>query len=536
MNLKSIALFIFLFLHISAFSQKEKFDAFFDQTDTFLKMFVNNGRVNYSGIIPNKMQLDSLVELIATANTDTKLPKEYNKAFLINTYNILVIKGIIENYPVNSPTEIAGFFKNIKYKIGSYGKMTLNDLENKLIRKLYQDPRTHFVLVCAGLGCPPLIDKVYLPSTLENQLESQTKLALNNPTFIRVNKENEKVEISQIFNWYKKDFISKKTKSILDFINFYRTEKIPENYKKTFYTYDWSLNNKLEVNTSLNPNPKSNILEYSPSKLMPKGQWDLRMFNNLYTQTRSANADGEISIGNPRGTFFTSSFEFITGISKNARFNAGIIFNVKSNRGNNEKTFNVFKFKTEEVSGIGISRAGLSSVGFSLKVSPFKKINNFSFQTTLFLPIFKDKSSSFYLDKRSYVWETKFFYDYSFGQDKFQAFAEIDIAYNFGELSENASANENLGERFANNSFGIPISLFLSYFPSNKFTIYASTQRYQLFSTRENGFAQDFISAGIGTKYQLTDNLNIELSSTRFLIGKNSGLGETYNIGLRYIL
>ena len=280
----------------------------------------------------------------------------------------------------------------------------------------------------------------------------------------------------------------------------------------------------------------SNILAYSPSKLMAKGQWDLRTFNNLYTQTRSSDADGDISKGDPRQTYFTSTFEFITGVSKNAQFNAGVILNVKSNRGNNENPFNVFKFKNEEVNGSAISRAGLSSIGFSLKVSPFKKITNFSFQSTFFMPVFEDKSNAFYLDKRSYVWETRFFYDYSFGQDKYQVFAEIDIAYNFGGLSSEASQDENAGERFANNSFGVPVSLFFSYFPSNKFTAYISGQRYQLFSTREDGFTQEYVSAGMGIKYQLTDKLNLELNSTRFLIGKNSGLGETYNLGLRYIL
>ena len=104
--------------------------------------------------------------------------------------------------------------------------------------KFSSEARFHFVLVCAGIGCPPIINKGYRPTTLESQLQKQTVLALNNPNFIKVNKN--KAQISQLFEWYKSDFEQKG--STVDFINTYRKEKLPENAKLSYYPYDWSLN------------------------------------------------------------------------------------------------------------------------------------------------------------------------------------------------------------------------------------------------------------------------------------------------------
>jgi hypothetical protein len=95
--------------------------------------------------------------------------------------------------------------------------------------------------VCGANGCPPITNFAYTPENLEQQLEQQTKLAINNPDFIKVNVKSKKVEISQIFEWYKEDFISTKS-SYIDFLNKYKSEPIPTNFKVAFYTYDWSLN------------------------------------------------------------------------------------------------------------------------------------------------------------------------------------------------------------------------------------------------------------------------------------------------------
>lgn len=524
MKLTKLVVFFTLFTSFS-FGQKEKLDNFFIKTDLFMSMNVSGGLVNYKDIAENKIALADLQSLIKELKVKEVEDKNYQKAFLINAYNVLVIKTVIDNYPTQSPMLVSGFFTKNKHQIADFGEVTLNDLENKLIRKVYKDPRVHFVLVCAGVSCPPIIDEAYLPSTLEEQLSAQTKKSLNDPKFIRVNEKE--VLVSEIFKWYKVDFVSK-DRSVLNFINEYRTEKLLAESKIAFYPYDWSLNSQKK---SFEAGSKSNILEFTPSKLMKKGQWDIKIFNNLYTQTKSTDNNQNVIKNEPRQTFFTTTLEAYTGISKNARFNIGAIVNLKSNIGNNNSAFDVFKFNTSQ----GVSRAAISSIGLAFKVSPFKKINNFSIQSNFFFPLFTDVAGSFYLDKRSYVWDNRFYYDKSFGADKFQVFAQMDLTYSFGELQKDASADENAGERFANNSLAFPLSVFLSYFPSQKFTVYVNTQQYQLIPTVKGGFGQEFTVAGIGAKYQITHKLNLEISTSSFLRGTASGLGNTYNLGLRFV-
>ena len=277
---------------------------------------------------------------------------------------------------------------------------------------------------------------------------------------------------------------------------------------------------------------KSNIQEFTPSKLLNKGKWDIKWFNNLYTQTEQTDARSK-STKVDRATFLTTSLEVFTGISENRRFNIGLIAQVKANTFNGRGALDVLGFGNNKQD----SRSGLTSVAPSLKIQPFKSLGNFSLQTSFYIPLFKDEPNAPYLDKRSYVWETKFFYDKTFANDKLQFFGEIDLAYNFGENSNDADpATENISERFANNSIFMPISAFLSYLPSSKATVYVNTQQAFLLDAG-NDFAQNYTLVGLGGKYQVTEVMNIELSFAKFVRGNNfQGLGQAFNLGTRFLL
>ncbi len=211
---------------------------FFTKSDNFFKAFVHHGKVDYKGVKANLDQLDGILDLAKGLSVSKADAKEY-QAFWVNGYNLLVIKGIIDHYPVKSPLDINGFFDKTKRDIGGQ-QITLNDIENKQLRGNFpKEARFHFVLVCAGLGCPPIINGAYLPATLESQLQTQTELALNNPNFIKM--KGKKVLLSQIFEWYKADF-TQDGKSEVDFVNQYRKEKLDAKAKVAYYPYDWSLN------------------------------------------------------------------------------------------------------------------------------------------------------------------------------------------------------------------------------------------------------------------------------------------------------
>ena len=135
----------------------------------------------------------------------------------------------------------SGFFDGIKYKLGGE-KITLNDIEHKLLRKEFNDARIHFVLVCGAKGCPPLISDAYSPESLNEQMTKQTKNAMNGDYFIKVDSKKKRVYGSEILKWYKDDFT--KNGSEIDFINGYRDNAIPDNFKLSYYSYNWELNSQ----------------------------------------------------------------------------------------------------------------------------------------------------------------------------------------------------------------------------------------------------------------------------------------------------
>ncbi len=232
---QTITSFIFLLTLISNYAQTSTSE-FFNSCDQFFSAHVANGLVDYTEIKKDQSQLDDLLMMLEKLQPND--PSDTAKAIWINSYNLFVIKGIIDNYPLSSPLKVADFFDKELYTVGEK-KYSLNAIENKVLRPIYKDARLHFVLVCGALGCPPLINQAYLPETLEAQLTSQTSMAING-TFIQAGKKN-KIQVSEIMKWYKEDFVSSTTSEI-DFINTYATEKYSANTKISYFAYNWNVN------------------------------------------------------------------------------------------------------------------------------------------------------------------------------------------------------------------------------------------------------------------------------------------------------
>lgn len=230
---------IFCLSVIVGFSNAVQSQDFFSEANSFFKQNVKGGKVDYASIKANPEKLNALVQMIEHQNLAGK-KSDFKKAFYLNAYNISTINGIVQEYPVVGPMKIDGFFDKKTHKIA--GKSTtLNQLENDIIRPTFKDARIHFALVCAAKGCPQIANFAFVPSKVHSQLDSQAKRALNNNYFIRVDAEKSKVAYSQLFDWYKADFVSEAS-SIVDYINKYRTNKIPTSYSTGTYTYDWNLN------------------------------------------------------------------------------------------------------------------------------------------------------------------------------------------------------------------------------------------------------------------------------------------------------
>lgn len=269
---------------------------------------------------------------------------------------------------------------------------------------------------------------------------------------------------------------------------------------------------------------QSIIQTYTPSRLLPKGSWEVKLFNNLYTETRGANENGDVN-DRPRATFLTNILEGFVGVSPNARVNAGLIVQFRSSlissAGTERPALDALRYANNEE----FARSGVSYIAPSVRFTPFKSLPRLSFQSSLMLPVFEEESiNGVFFAERSTIFANKVYYDHSFANGDWQLFTELSFDYLFGPDEES----------YANDSGFMPISAFLSYFPSSNLTFYVNAQHARRIDLGNN-FSQHFTLAGAGAKYQLTDALNLEISHAQFLFGNSSGLGATYNIGFRYV-
>lgn len=552
--------FIGSFSNLSA----AELDTFFKKADSFFSTHVVNGRVNYDAIKKSPTSLDELYTMAGTMNVELKNEANY-QAFWINAYNLSVIKAVVDAYPINSPMDIDGFFDSKKHLLGGQN-ITLNYLENELLRKNFKEPRFHFVLVCGALSCPIIENFAYKPMTLNSQMETQAIKALNNSDFIRVNDSKETLQLSQIFKWYKEDFIND-DQTLIDYVNKYRKNKVPNNYKISHYDYDWTLNVansristiefiepiKLIGTDNIKTPARTGLQTFTPGTLLKKGQSDFTSFNTLYTQTKSKWKGQEFE--GTRETFATALLQWTYGITESKRVNIGFDLYLKgSGKANGIDAFSAID-QAFTFTNTDSTRSGIGAIGARIKVSPIKNVNNFAIQSSfIFSPATNpegfnpNEDSRYWIEWDRYIWWNQFFYDKTFGSNnQFQVFAEADLLFRFKRRDYQSS------------HLDMPMSIFLSYFPTPRTTIYIMSQHVPrfVFDTQEvelgpdgqpimvDGntvpvlddwvIAADYTASGLGFKYQLSSQLNIELLYTNFWRAKNNGLGETYNIGIKYL-
>ncbi|GAM62537.1 hypothetical protein JCM19232_1694 [Vibrio ishigakensis] len=172
-------------------------------------------------------------------------PRTYTKpeqyAYWVNLYNALTVDLIIKEYPVKSITKLGGLFSFGPWDqelITVQGKeLTLNDIEHKILRPIWNDPRTHYAVNCASLGCPNLQTQAFTADNTEALLEQAAN------TFINSNKganlKGNSLELSSIYDWFAVDFGGEKR--VLAHLAKYRPE-LADFSGKVRFEYDWNLN------------------------------------------------------------------------------------------------------------------------------------------------------------------------------------------------------------------------------------------------------------------------------------------------------
>lgn len=204
----------------------------------------DKGKVDYLKLQADRTGLDRFVATLALAGPKTRpelfLSLESKLAYYINAYNSLTMFNVINRYPaIKSVTDDQlSFFVTTKFKIDGE-EFSLYDIENTLVRPVFQDARVHFALNCASGGCPILPNEPFLPETVQAQLDRERTEFTHETRNVAV--VDGKIVLSNIFDWYKADFGA-------DPVAWIRAQapdlNLPDTKAFEIRPYDWALNDQ----------------------------------------------------------------------------------------------------------------------------------------------------------------------------------------------------------------------------------------------------------------------------------------------------
>lgn len=250
-----------LFLAVTSSAQAQtSFDHSHSGWDKLLQTYVVDkgpySQVKYAQLKQQGLtQLNDYLQMVSavSSNQFAQWSKSQRLAFLINAYNAFTVKIIVDNYPVTSIKDIGSFFRNTwKIKFFTlFGENTyLDHIEHELIRgnDEYSEPRIHFALVCASVGCPKLQPRAFTAANLHDMLELGVKTFLTDASRNRYNASQKTLELSSIFKWYGGDFV-KDSGSVENYVAPYITQDLDAQRRiksgdtmVKYLDYDWSLN------------------------------------------------------------------------------------------------------------------------------------------------------------------------------------------------------------------------------------------------------------------------------------------------------
>lgn len=216
--------------------------------DELLEAHVSSagGFIDYDALKADAIKLDDYIAAIGRADVKS-LGRDERLAYLINAYNAFTLRLILDHYPVDSIKDIPSDQRwDAKRWSFDGGTFSLNQIEHELIRPKFAEPRIHFALVCAAIGCPPLRSEAYTGARLEEQLADQSRYVHTHPRWFRLQEARGEVELTALYDWYGGDF-TQKASSIVAYAAQYSPELIRlinagKEPRVKFLDYSWKLN------------------------------------------------------------------------------------------------------------------------------------------------------------------------------------------------------------------------------------------------------------------------------------------------------
>lgn len=212
----------------------------FEFTRMLSKYVDSAGRIDYvRWKMEEGRELRAYLKTLADVDVES-LDRDEQLAFYINLYNATVISQVLSRYEPGFRVDEDNyqFFKRPSVRLGK-DRISLNHLENEIIREQFDDPRIHVALVCAAVSCPPIQPRAFDASTLEATLDNLMRSFLRDESRNVVDRDARLLKLSSIFDWYAKDFGGR------DALVAYADQYIGwdvAGFVITFLPYDWSLN------------------------------------------------------------------------------------------------------------------------------------------------------------------------------------------------------------------------------------------------------------------------------------------------------
>lgn len=203
----------------------------------------------------DRVALEMYLDELQTVEV-SRLSRPVQMAYWINLYNALTVRTILLHYPVRSIRDIdisPGLFSNGPWDAKLLEiegmKVSLNDIEHRILRPIWRDPRIHYAVNCAALGCPDLRGRAFVPEELDGMLEEAARRFINHTRGVNLD-EKGRLTLSSIYKWFREDF-GEDLDDVLGHIMKYASDelkgKFPTDGKlKVKYRYDWGLNDGKE--------------------------------------------------------------------------------------------------------------------------------------------------------------------------------------------------------------------------------------------------------------------------------------------------
>jgi hypothetical protein len=221
--------------------------------NTLLQKYVDDrGMVNYRNWQASSKDLQTLDQYLQQlGQSNGQGTREEKLAFWINAYNALTIKGILREYPTSSirnhTAKVFGYniWKNLKLQVGGT-PVSLDDMEHQILRKM-NEPRIHFAIVCASIGCPRLLNEAYQADTLDEQLTRNAKAFFADSTKFQYDSAQQTFRVSPILEWFGEDFgesTPAQLKRVAAWIPDPKVAQVAASGRGTitYLDYDWGLN------------------------------------------------------------------------------------------------------------------------------------------------------------------------------------------------------------------------------------------------------------------------------------------------------